>query len=113
MPITHAEGLEHLHLLEEFWGDLVQRQLGVNVKDRHEVGRRQLAACVNVEGSAERSDRIAGKGKSHRVRVSAKASEQRTASGGFECVQEMEGCDGASGAMSVSAASLARDHEGG
>src|SRR4051812_6428283 len=56
LAIAHTEGLEHLHLLEKFWIDLVQRHLSVNVDDGNEVGLSKFGAGVSVDCGAECGD---------------------------------------------------------
>ena len=86
---------------ERYYSNAYEADLAGNLQIRDEVFGGQFGAGVGVDGRAQKRNGLARNSESHRMGVAAKAREQRTAVSRFERVEQMEGGDGAAGAMTV------------
>src|ERR1022692_178959 len=95
--IAGAEWLQLLQEQPEVVRDIVERDLSVVVEDGNEVLRRQPFAGKSIEPRPQLRNLLHRKRTTHRVRVSAKTSEQlRTR---LQRLQQMKRLDGAARPM--------------
>ena len=86
---------------------MIEREFGIEIEDRFEVGQGQARARICIEMGAQFRQIRGGHGEADGVRVSAEAGEQRGAR--FQRVQQVKCANGSARAVRFFA--VARDHQ--